>query len=184
MPAGMTRIILILLLLTAGGCQSLSFLPAGAGATLANPTHVEAYSLGTIDAHPGLGGKMDGFAVIGTQKIDDQSAKEIAAIAADPASYRDRMPGADFVPIVGYRFYRRLDSGRGQVSVDVLLDFQADLVMIVTRDNRVREYFRRIVNSAPSRQRLLDLTQQVFPMNTDVQSIPAYPTTGDQSAGE
>jgi len=180
MPAGMMRNFLILLLLSAGGCQSIGFLPAGASDTLASPSHVEAYTLGKIEDHPGLGGKMDGFAVTGTQKIEDISAQQLAVVVADTSSFSDKMPNADFSPIVGYRFYRQLEHGKGQVSVDVLLDFQNDLLMLVTRDNRVREYFRRILDSSPSRERLLDLTQQIFPMNTDIQSILAYPgTRGD-----
>jgi hypothetical protein len=170
-------------LLAVGGCANLSFLPAETAATLANPSHVEAYRTGTLDAHPGYGGKMDGFAVIGAGQVSADLAKQIGQLAIDPATYRDATRRGEFVPVVGYRFYRHLSDGRGQMSVDMLISFDSDEVLLVARDGKLRENFRRLLESDPARQSLLDLTRQVFPLDVPVQSIPdvGEPNSDNQS---
>jgi hypothetical protein len=174
------RLLGLMLLLGAGGCAGLSFIPADAATTLANPTHVEAYRTGKLEDHPGYGGKMDGFAVIRTGEAPPDLAHDLAQAVADPTIYRDKTRDLDFVPTVGYRFYRQLDGGRGQESLDVLVGFDSDEVLLVARDNKLRENFRRMLEVDPGRERLLDLSRQAFPFDELVQSLSAVRTPATQ----
>jgi hypothetical protein len=167
----------LLALTSAGGCATLSFLPAEATQTLVHPTHVEAYRTGTLAAHPGYGGKLDGFAVFNTGQAPPELAAQLADAIADPASYRDEVSAEEFVPDVGYRFYRLLDGGRGQWSLDVLISFDEDQVLLVGRDNKLHENFRRLIESTPGRGRFLQLSRQAFPFDDFVQSIQSVPAT-------
>jgi hypothetical protein len=152
-----------------GGCAQVPFLPAEAALTLQHPTHVEAYRTGTLDDHPGYGGKMDGFAVFGTGAVTDDVATEVAAAIADPTTYYDNAGPEDFVPTLGFRFYRKV--GGGQTSVDVLIGFDHDQVMVVARDNKQREDFRRLMDSTPGRARLVKVSQEAFEVDLEVQSL-------------
>lgn len=172
MSARLAYFMIVLAALAGGGCAGPTFLPAGATAALANPTSVEAYRTAKMEDHPGYGGKLDGFAVIGDGQVSDDLAKQLATLALDPASYRDETRTDDFVPLVGYRFYRRTDDGRGHTSVDVLVSFDADEVLFVARDSQFHENFRRLLESDPSRAQWLDLTRQIFPLDVPVQSVP------------
>jgi hypothetical protein len=173
-------LLLLLLLLAAPGCSTLNFLPSDAAATLANPSHVEAYRTGTIDDHPGFGGKMDGFAVFGTGQTSPDSAKSLAATVSDPATYRDATRNEDFTPTLGYRFYRRLPSGRGQLSVDVLINFDSDEVLLIARDAGLHEVFRRRLEFDPARLRLLEISRDSFPFDQLVQSLSEVRTPSAQ----
>jgi hypothetical protein len=164
--------VLMLLLVACGGCVSPTFIPARATAALTTPTSVEAYRVGSLDAHPGYGGKMDGFAVIGDGQMTDDLAKQLAALVLDPSSYRDETRSDEFVPLVGYRFYRLTDDRSGHTSVDVLVSFDADEVLVVARDKLFHENFRRLLESDPSREEWLGLTRQIFPLDVPVQSVP------------
>jgi hypothetical protein len=154
----------------ASGCQSLSFLPSDAMVSLSDPSHVEAYRTGTLDAHPGYGGKMDGFAIYQTGDMTPDLVQQLAAVINDPASFIDSTRPDDFVPTVGYRFYHRV--APGQVSLDVLVDFDRDEVLLVAHDIRQKETFRRLIESDPGRQRLLEIARQVFPLDGFIQSLP------------
>jgi len=158
----------------AAGCAGVGFMPADAAATLAHPTHVEAYRTGEMSDHPGYGGKMEGYGVIGTGFVSPEVAEQLAAVVADPASYRDAPGSNEFEPDIGYRFYRQLDGGRGQMSLDVLIGFDSDQVLLVARNARLREDFRRMLVSEPARSRLLELTREAFPLDEAVQSIPEF----------
>jgi len=162
----------LLLASFAGGCSSLSFIPADAMATLANPSHVEAYRTGTIDDHPGYGGKMDGFAVFQTGDVTPDLTRTLAAIVADPSTYIDATRPDDFVPLAGYRFYRRLDEGGGQVSIDVLVSFDCDEILLVAHDKRQKENFRRLIESDPGRGKLLEITRNTFSSDVSIQALP------------
>jgi hypothetical protein len=153
----------------AGGCANVPFIPAQATATLQHPSHVEAFRTGTLDDHPGFGGKMDGYAVFNTGWASDDVIAQLGAIIVDAATYTDDAGPADFVPTVGYRFYRR--SGGGLYSVDVLIGFDHDQILLVARDEKLREDFRRMFESAPARAWLVRLTQQAFPDDRTVQSL-------------
>jgi hypothetical protein len=161
----------LMALLAAGGCAGLGFMPAEAVTTLKNPTHVEAYRTGKLDDHPGYGGKMDGFAVIRTGEASEDVARDLAEAIQDPTLYRDATRDQDFVPTVGYRFYRKLSGGRGQMSLDILVGFDCDEILLVAHDNKLRENFRRLLEVDPGRERLLDLTRQAFPFDELVQSL-------------
>ena len=163
-----------LLLLLSSGCSTLNYLPAASVATLNNPTHVEAYRIGSLDDHPGYGGKMDGYAVFDTGHTPEDAAKDLAAAIADPATYHDAVRPADFTPVIGYRFYRQLPSGRGQASLDVLIDLDSDELMLVAHDQRLREVFRRLMESDPARQRLLNISRQSFPFDQLIQSTSDF----------
>jgi len=172
---GMTRwlsIAALLCTLAGGGCANLSFLPAEAAATLAHPTHVEAYRTGKLDDHPGYGGKMDGFAVINTGDASPELAHNLGSLFSDPATYLDDVRPNDFVPSVGYRFYRRLnDSGGAQVCIDVLIAFDCDEVLLVARDSKLKETFRRMMESDPAREKLLEASRQAFEFDQLIQSL-------------
>lgn len=160
--------------LVSGGCSAgnLSFLPADAAAALAKPTHVEAYRVGKLDDHPGYGGKVDGFAAVRTGHVDAATAGRVSEAATDPEGYRDATRPCEFVPSIAYRFYRRLDAGRGQDSVDVLVSFDCDEVMFVSRDPRQHEVFRRLIAADPGRGRWISLARDTFPLDLDLQSLP------------
>jgi ABC-type amino acid transport substrate-binding protein len=157
--------------LCAGGCAAVPFIPAQAAATLEHPTHVEAFRTGTLDDHPGFGGKMDGYAVFETGWISDEDAAELAAVVLDPATYRDDAGPADFVPTAGFRFYRQLGGGRGQTCVDVLIGFDHDQILLVARDEKLREDFRRMLDSAPGRESLVRLSQDALEFDQTIQSL-------------
>src|ERR1700733_11376583 len=108
---------MILLASAAGGCASLSFLPADAIATLKQPNHVDAFRTGTLIDHPGYGGKMDGFAVFQTGEMQPDLSRQLADAIADPSTYRDTTRYNEFTPTTGYRFYYRARGG--QISLDV-----------------------------------------------------------------
>jgi len=165
--------LLLASLCSAGGCADLGFLPVAATTTLDKPTHVEAYRTGKLDDHPGYGGKLDGFAVFNTGAIPPDVAQTLAATIADPTSYHDAVRRDEFVPSVGYRFYRRV-GGPGQYSVDVLIDFDSDEVLLVQRDPKLRENFRRVLETDHTRQRLLEISRQAFPFDLTVQSMTEY----------
>jgi hypothetical protein len=152
----------------------VGFIPGDVAKTLAHPTHVEAYRTGEIADHPGFGGKMEGYAVFDTGMASDETARDLAAAFADPATYLDASGPSNFEPTVGYRFYRQLDGGRGQWSVDVLIGFDTDQVLMVGRDNKQREDFRRMLVSVPGRTRLLELSREAFPLDTAVQEIQDF----------
>lgn len=159
----------------AAGCAEVPFIPTEAVATLQHPTHVEAYRTGTLDDHPGYGGKLDGYAVFGTGSASGQVAADLTALVTNPATYHDEAGPPDFVPTVGFRFYRRLDGGGGQMSVDVLVGFDHDQILLVARDGKLREIFRRMMESDPGRPRLLELSRQAFPFDDTVQSLALTP---------
>jgi hypothetical protein len=173
---------LCLLIWVSGGCSGVGFMPAEAALTLGRPTHVEAYRMGTLEDHPGYGGKMEGYAVIRTGSAPPELAGELAEAVQDPTIYRDEAGPQDFVPTVGYRFYRRLDRGRGQMTIDVLISFDSDQILMVARDNALREDFRRMIVSQPGRSRLLDLTRQAFPFDEVVQAIPELQATTEPAS--
>jgi hypothetical protein len=157
-----SRILLFIALATCcSGCANLSFLPADAMASLSDSSHVEAYRTGTLDAHPGYGGKLDGFAIFQTGDLTPDLVQQLSAVIDDPASFIDSTRTDDFVPTVGYRFYHRVPAG--QVSLDVLVDFDRDEVLLVAHDIRQKETFRRLIESDPCRARLLEIARQVFP---------------------
>jgi hypothetical protein len=164
----------MLLLLSLSGCSSLGFLPAASVATLNHPTHVEAYRIGSLADHPGYGGKMDGYAVFDTGHAPPDAAKDLASAIADPNTYRDAVRPDDFTPVIGYRFYRLLPYGRGQASLDVLIDLDSDELMLVAHDGRLREVYRRLMESDPARQRLLQISRQTFPFDELIQSTSDY----------
>jgi hypothetical protein len=159
-------------------------MPAQAMMTLKSPTHVEAYRTGKLEDHPGYGGKMDGFGVIRTGHLDDDSIAALSQTIADPDSYFDAARPDEFVPDIGYRFYRHLDHGRGQMSLDVLLDFDLDEVLLVARDNKLHEVFRRILETDRSREKLLEITRQAFPFDELVQSLSEIRPTTTQEDGD
>ena len=163
-----------------GGCAGVGFLPSEAVATLDKPTHVEVYRMGTLEEHPGYGGKMEGYAVIRTGKATDELAGQVAAAVQDPAVYSDKAGPEDFVPTVGYRFYRHLSGGHGQATMDVLVGFDSDQILMVVRDSSLRENFRRMIIVEPGRTRLLELARQALPFDEVVQSIPDYPAPTTQ----
>jgi hypothetical protein len=125
-----------------------------------------------LDDHPGYGGKLDGFAVIRTGHISPDTAADLASAVTDPATYGSADAVDDFVPTVGYRFYRHLDGGIGQMTVDVLIGFGGDQLLLVARDNRLREYFRRMFYIGPGRARLVELSRLVFTFDPVVRSLP------------
>lgn len=117
---------------------------------------------------------MEGYGVIRTGFVSAELAEQLAAVVADPSSYRDSAGTNEFEPDIGYRFYRQLDGGRGQMSLDVLISFDSDQVLLVARNNKLREDFRRMLVSEPARSRLLELTREAFPLDEQVQSIPEF----------
>jgi hypothetical protein len=159
----------------------VGFLPAEAVATLKKPTHVEAYRMGTLEDHPGYGGKMEGYAVIRTGSASEDVAGQLAEAVQDSSTYRDEAGPDDFVPTVGYRFYRHLTNGRGQASMDVLVSFDSNQILMVVRDGTLRENFRRMIIAEPGRSHLLELAKEVFPFDTVVQTIPEFPATTQSS---
>jgi hypothetical protein len=169
----MSILFLLAAALGCAGCANPGFIPADALTTLKNPSHVEVYRTGTLDDHPGYGGKLDGFAVFGTGHVSHQAAADLAAAVTDPSTFDDADAIDDFVPTVGYRFYRHRGQGLGQMSVDVLLGFDGDQMLVVARDEKLREFFRRMFSIVPGRARLLDLVRRAFPHDSVVQSLPA-----------
>ncbi len=174
-------VILGILAWMGGGCAGVGFLPSEAVATLQKPTHVEAYCMGTIEDHPGFGGKMEGYAVIRTGHASDELAGQIAAAVQDAATYRDEAGPPEFVPTVGYRFYRHLTGGHGQATMDVLVGFDSDQILMVVRDGTLRENFRRMIIAEPGRARLLELARQAFPFEDMVQTVPEIRATTQPS---
>jgi hypothetical protein len=156
------------------GCSTVSFLPAQVGATLHAPNHVEAYRVGTLDTHPGYGGKMDGFAVFSTGHASPGVAASLASAVADSRTYGDAVQSSDFVPDVGFRFYRRLPDGPGQLCVDVLISFASDEVLLVARNEKLREDFRRLFTCEPGRKELVDLTREAFEFEDWAQALSEF----------
>jgi hypothetical protein len=174
--ANLRQLLMLLLAATAGGCASLSFLPADAMATLQNPNHVDAFRTGGFVDHPGYGGKIDGFAIFQTGHVPPSLSSQLGDLIANPATYLDKTRPDDFEPSAGYRFYRRV--GGGLVSLDVLVGFDAGEVLLVQHDGKQRENFRRMLVFDPGREQLLDLTRQAFPDDDFIQSLSLIRPTG------
>src|SRR5271154_3012464 len=101
MPGNLMRSVVpflmtIAALSSAGGCATIGFLPDDAAKTLAMPTHVEAYRVAALSAHPGYGGKLDGFGVIGTGHPDDQLSADLSNAFSAQQMYIDQPGHEDF----------------------------------------------------------------------------------------
>ena len=164
-----------MLALTCAGCatgnSALAFLPADAENTLGNFDHVEAYRIGSLDDHPGYGGKLDGYAVFQTGTLTPQLSRDLASAVVDTSTYLDSSRTGNFNPAVGYRFCRSVN-GHAEVNLDALIDFDESQVLLVQHDGRRSEIFRRLLECDPGRAKLLDLTRQAFPGDMKIQTMP------------
>jgi len=145
---------------------------------LKNVTHVEAYRVGLLKDHPGFGGKVDGFAAMETAHITPAVARRATAIALDPANFSQLMEAGKFQPTIAWRFYRLFPGGMGQDAVDMLVDFNSNEVLIVSRDVHLHEYFRTMAGCQPSRQKLLKLACDTFPNDADLAKLASTPHAG------
>jgi len=167
---------LLLIVATAllfAGCQSPAVVyPSEASAILNGYTRGEAFRLGSLYDHPGAGDKVDGFAALESTQVSGDIAQRVAAIALDPNNFQDQTRREEFLPTIAWRLYRLLPAGQGQDAVDVLVSFDCDEVLIVSRDSRLHEFFRRLVTSDAARMKLLELARDTFPADSDLSKIP------------
>ncbi|HTW95327.1 MAG TPA: hypothetical protein VMD30_11065 [Tepidisphaeraceae bacterium] len=176
-------LILAALLAANPACNSPAFnYPPEASDILANVTRVEAYRVGSLNDHPGFGGKVDGFAALETAHITPGIAHRAAVIALDPASFCPLTQAGDFKPTIAWRFYRLLPDGQGQDAVDMLVDFNSNEVMVVSRDGHLHEYFRTMAGCRPSRQRLIKLARDTFPNDDDLANLATSGPATTQSS--
>jgi hypothetical protein len=144
----------------------LQFLGSRAAGILAQSGRVEVFRLRTKRA--GEGEKsVGGYAIAATGAArDESSARRLADLLLDEKSYRfDHKTVGGFTPLVGLRLWN------GDRSVDVLLSFATDEVVVFSRnpdDGSVRSAQADVL---PARATLVALVKQALPDDKDVQAL-------------
>jgi hypothetical protein len=142
------------------------FLGPRAAAILARASRVEIFRV--QDKRAGEGDKSVGGYVIaaaGTEQAD-LSARRLADLLLDEKSYRfDHSTVGGFVPLVGLRLWD------GERSVDVLVSFATDEVVVFSRNPDDGSVRSAQADAAPARGALVALAKQALPDDRAVRAL-------------
>jgi hypothetical protein len=112
-------------------------------------------------------GEVGGFPILSAGKTQDaRFAARIASVLRDKGSYEfDRPKGCLIRPGVAFRLWK------GKESVEVVLCFECDILVVIARDEDGKEAHRASKDFDPGRPALMKLAKDAFPDDREIQSL-------------